>query len=279
MYGFFHLCNHSVKYTEQAMNDVEIVLENNKQTIQVISPGVVVTNIKEVYALEQHYFPTKLPMEYDARIDYDKSEEHLRYYDTNPEEYFDYTKYIGDSLPLPKELYEKFLHNRIQWSVIPPKKYKVVVDIIVKSDYVMSVDQKECRRCQSKGWFVDIVENDKNFIIARGEYKVLQQLIKDILTEVTTNRFDTEYGTRLHLMPQEHLDEETFKEKVRMAIVTVENNYLLRQNEIISTLPPDEILVFVEVLDVIIRTRDETSISIVLRIVTEAEDKMFQLKI
>lgn len=279
MYGFFHLCNHSVKYTEQAMEDVEITLENNRQTIQIISPGIIVTRIKEVYALEQHPFPTKLSMDYDTQIDYDKSEEHLRHYDTHPEDYFDYTMYIGDEIPLPKELYEKYLHNRIQWSVVPPKAYKVVVDIIVKNDFVTSVEQRKCRRCQSKGWFVDIVENDKNFIIARGEYKVLQQLVKDILTEVTTNRFDTEYGTRLHLMPQEHLDNELFKEKVRMAIVTVENNYLLRQNEIINTLPPDEILVFLEVLDVIIKSNDETNVSIILRIVTEQEDKIFQLKI
>ena len=280
MFRFFNVCDHSVNFKDRKLSEQRITLEGKEDLkIRRITKGAIVLGIKGVIVHEQYPFKKIDPIEYDALEDYDTTTGTRGYYDENSEELVDFEEYIASGEYIPPEYYEKYLHNRIKWLVRPPKKYTVVVDLIVQGDFYTKVNINDCERCQGNGWYVDITDNNQRFEATKGTFKILQNVIKDLVTKISSSRLDSEYGQRLHLLPREHYDEERLFEDIQLEVAEVEENYILRQQPILNDLPRDEILVNLEVAKIKMIEGTKTRVLLMLRIITEEEDRMFQFRI
>lgn len=279
MFGFFHLCAHEFNFKEQELKNKRVRITGDPRYIRRITKGVIVKEIIGVIVHEQEDYIKKESIDYDTREEYDTFTDVRGYYDKDDEHIVDFGPWIESGEFIPREYYEQYLHNRIKWLVRPPLDYTVVINIIIQGDFKTTVEPKDCDVCQGNGWYVDLTNTSSRFIKSRGAYKVLQNVIKDLITQISTSRLDTMYGQRLHLFPRENFDREQYFEDVRIEVSEVETNYLLRQQEVISRLPPDEILVSLEVVDLVYDEATKTKVVMMLRVITEEEDKMFQLKV
>lgn len=280
MFGFFHLCNHEVKLTQKSYAKKRFLVKTTSpREIMRVVKGMIITEIHGVIVHEQMDFIPKEKMDYDDKEDYDVQTLTKGYYDEDPVELVDYSQWIESGEYIPKEYYDRYLNNRIKWNVRPPLVYTVVADVIVKGDFKYAEDPYDCNICQGNGWYVDITNNDQRFIKSRGAYKVLQNVIKDLITKRRSSRLNIEYGQNLHLFPRNHYSEESFLEAIQMEVNEVEDKYLLKQQSRIERLPHDEVLVDLQIMKAYVPKKEKTKVVIFLRVVTEMEDKMFQLKI
>lgn len=280
MFGFFHLCNHEVKLTQKSYDKKKFVVRTTspKEITRVVK-GMIIKEIHGVIVHEQVDFIPKEKMDYDEREDYDIQTLTKGYYDEDPYELIDYSPWIETGEYIPREYYDRYLNNRIKWNVRPPLVYTVVADVIIKGEFKHTEDPYDCDICQGNGWYVDITDSEQRFIKSRGAYKVLQNVIKDLLTKRRSSRLDREYGQNLHLFPQNHYSEESFLEAIQLEVNEVEDKYLLKQQSKIERIPHDEVLVDLQVMKAYVPKNEKTKVVIFLRVITEMEDKMFQLKI
>lgn len=276
MYNFFHLCDHSIKYRERKMKMHELIFDNTPQNrfIQTLIKGGKIEKIYDVYPLEQYPYDFQEPIHYDIKNEYDL-EPPLRF-DKDPENYIDFTHWIENGLPLPKDMYEPYLHNRMRWFVVPPKKFKVIVDLSIIGNYDVHENARECDRCQGNGWYVDIFSPENKFQRSTGIYYIVENVIKDLLTKLASSNLKLDYGTQLHKYVAETYDEEELFNHIRLEVSGVEDRYFNRQRARgINDIPDNEHLVRLEVANLSISPKDKRKILLELRIITLSEDKTF----
>lgn len=284
MFVFFHLCDHSIEFKGRKIKNQKIELKNTtNRYVQRITKGAIVDNIVAVIVHAQEDIEIIDPINYDEKEDYDIiKEEDLKkkgFYDSENEVIADFTEYIESGEPIPSEYYERYLHNRIKWHVKPPTHYTVIVDLTIQGDFKTKLDASDCEVCQGNGWYVDIVDTKTSFYRSRGNYKIIQNVIKDLLTKIGSSRLELSYGQRLHLFPQENYDEERFIEDIQIEVKEVERKYITRQQPNLPEIPPDETLVELQVVHAQLRPNRNTNVVIFLRVISLEEDRVFQFKI
>lgn len=287
-YNFLHLCDHNFKITNKDGVEREIEVWNKKDSvIDLVIDKAIVLSIIEVRAID--YTPSQNVVEF--RFDNDKKLQTYEdvdtedgYFDDRDEFVVDYSKFFKKgqeiSEPLPSEYFDPFLHNRIKWNVKPPTKYLVKAKILYSTAKQKTYTLQECPRCQGKGWFVDILNQKGKFEFASGINKVVQRVIKDLLTKLQSSKIDLGYGKNLHTVLRETSadDERTF-DLVRLIVSGVEDDYLMRQSEYLNELAPEEVLTSLMVQNISRSKVKNTSILLELAIETQADSRVFRISV
>lgn len=284
MFKFFHLCDHSILSKNAEPFKRLINVRNDGDEIDVIFEGGIVKEILGVRALTYTPRVKNKDFDYDDRIDphtYEDEDVRKGLYDGNNPYYVDYSKYYTESSTLsallPVEFYRPYLHNRIKWNVEPPLTYEVEAIVQFSHKRTEEYTPSTCPRCQGKGWFVDILNNSGRFNADNGVMKIAQRVVKDLLTELQSNVLNLEYGTLLRktITGVVKEDEELFDD-VRLIVSSVEDRYLLRQQEEYFSLDPEERLVKLWLLKMNRSPIDVRILVMELQIETEAEIRTFR---
>lgn len=284
-FSYFHLCNHRIKKSARDGEITTIDVESGSGFTDVIINGAVVLELLEVRVLE--YDPN---IRESVDFYYDNTEREQTYEDDDEDGLYDqadhilvdYSKYFipGATIsePLPSGMYEPTLHNRIRWSVKPPIKYQVKAKVKYTHQAYENFLPANCPVCGGKGWFIDILNKDGAFEVPTGIQKIAQRIVKDLLTEVKSQRFNLDYGTTVKKDGLANsADDNQLFDNIRMAVSDVENNYLNQQQNIITQLEPDEILFELITDDVSRLSTNLTIVIIRLRIRTAMQEETFQL--
>lgn len=284
-FSYFHLCDHQIQRVQNKGTVMIFPIESNNEPIQVLVNGGAVIRIQEVRVLEYDAV-TEIVDGYYDNIDneqtYDDKDPGEVYYDDKKRFVVDYSKYFqeGEKLsnPLPNDFYSPILHNRIEWLVRPPKKYQVTAEVRFLHSGYQTYRAAECPICGGLGWFIDILNKNGQFQQPKGIEKIAQRVVKGFLTEVGTQMFDDSYGTTVKkdAMRLSSNDDSLFNE-IRIAISNVEDEYLNDQQNIITQLSSDEILLSLSAENVFRSTQNPTTVFIHLKIETSEDEKIFQL--
>lgn len=255
---FLHLCNHKEKISTSEGSVRHLNVSNTGRLIDVIVSKAVILDILEVRVLE--YDPTSHidVLYYDndkKRQIYDELEPTTGVYDDDGEFLVNYEKHFKDegaaeSEPLPKSYYEAYLHNRIKWSVRPPSRYRVKVLMRPTETLYREYVLDDCPRCQGKGWYTDILNNDGEFSYARGPHRIAQDVVKMLLTKLGSSVIDTTHGTTIHSQALSSKGEVEMFNDIRLIVSGVEDDYLLKQSSNMENLEPNETLVALRAEDV-----------------------------
>lgn len=284
MYKYFHLCTHETKVNNDENNTRIVNVKNGGGLIDTLILGATVLEIAEIRVLEYDPSLDRKELVYDeptGRYTYEDEDEDEGFYD-DPSVYF--IKY-GDffpegaviSEPLPRYAFEPYVHNRIKWNVTPPIEYEATIRVRFPKAGVMRHEPKDCPICQGKGWFVDLLSNHGRFNLDRGIEKIVQRILKDLLTELYTNKLSLEYGTMLNqVIATTNTDDEAMFDDIRMIVSEVEDLYLARQTEVASNLLKEESLRSCTVSKIHRSARDQRRIVLELRIQTESELRDFK---
>lgn len=287
-FKFLHLCDHTFKQTNADGVQREVIVKNKQGSLtDLLINGAVVLDIVEVRALEYTPVPRISEFLYDnpnKEQTYEDVNAEDAYYDKDDGFIIDYSKYFpaGASIsqPLPNEFYEPFLHNRIKWNVSPPLKYRVTATILFKSGQKVLYTLEDCSRCQSKGWFVDLLDKNGTFQIATGMDRVIQKVIKALLTKLGTNVLDMTDGTTLNQSMSDYSgDDEKLFDDIRLILSEVEDRLLTAQSEFLDELADDEILVALRVQNIFRSKKNPTLIVLELKIDTIANSNTFRISI
>lgn len=260
-------------------------IESNDEQIQILTNGAAIINIQEVRALEYDEVSEIVDAYYDnldSEQTYDDKDPGEAYYDDKKQFLVDYSKYFQEgkeiSDPLPDTFFVPILHNRIQWSVKPPRKYQVTAEVRFSSVGYQTYRSVDCPVCGGLGWFVDILNKNGQFQQPTGIAKVAQRVVKDFLTEMGTQLFDNDYGTTIKKDAMDYTaDDETLFNQIRITVSNVEDGYLDDQQNIIRQLSSDEILQSLIVEDVFRSAQNPALVIVRLKIETVDETKVFQL--
>jgi hypothetical protein len=286
-FSYFHLCNHQIK---KAPNDGEmttIIVDSSFKPIETIINGAIILKLLEVRAIEYDALDAEIVSFFydnDSLQTYDDVDPGESYYDDKKAYIIDYSKYFMPgatiSNPLPTEFYEPALHNRIKWSVKPPKKYQVLAMVRYTNTSYQKYKALDCPICGGKGWFIDILTKEGLFSQPTGVTKVAQRVVKDFLTELGSSIFDLKYGTKIRDdMLIASSDEDQLFDKLRLTFSMVEDNYLNDQQATILKLTPDEILLSLSVEQVHRHPSKPTVVIVQLKIKTSSETQIFQIGI
>lgn len=285
-FSYFHLCDHQIKKSVTQGQTVTILVKSSGNPVDMIINGAVVMQVLEVRAVQYDSSIIEIADFYYDNIDniqtYDDTNPANSYYDDQASYLINYGKYFepGASIsnPLPEGLFEPFLHNRLKWTVKPPITYQVTANVRYTGDQYQRYSPNECPLCGGKGWFIDLLNKDGAFIQPVGIIKVAQRVVKDFLTELGSSIFDSTYGQRVRddLVNYASDDAQLF-DFIRLAVSSVEDNYLNNQQNVILTLPPDEILTSLSVDDVYRNPNKMSMIILQLRIITSTEDQVLQV--
>lgn len=285
-FQYLHLCNHTFKISKKDGVEREIVINNDGTSlIDIIVNKAVVLEIIEVRVLESRPYLKIADFEYDndkTLQTYEDVDSEDGYYDDSDNFVVDYSQYMRFDLDgsLPKEFYEPTLHNRIRWNVRPPSKYVVKARILYSKNGEITYKPDECLRCQGKGWYVDILNNDGRFEVPTGVSKIVQRVVKDILTKAQSNRFDLSEGTMLHIqMTESKGDDERLFDDIRLIVSDVEDKYLTRQLDVLNELRDDETLVSLRVQNISRSKRNITMIFLELGVTTKNNYEIFRVAI
>lgn len=285
MYRFFHLCEHTI--TDKAERDYErkILVRNQNGLNDLIVKGASILEILEVRAIEYKARKKPIQLKYDAlgSIDtFDHPDYEKAHYDAPHYFYQDYSTFFEKgakkSKPLPAEFYSIHLKNRILWRVEPPTYYEVTAVVRYDQNVIRTVSSTECDKCQGRGWYVDILNNSGGFEKDTGTIKVVQRLVKDIMTDLFSSVLKREYGTLIKktIANNSRNDEELFDD-IRMIVAEVEQRYLQRQINEYSSLASSERLISAKPIRISRANRDKRVLVLDLQIITEGEDRVFRL--
>lgn len=280
MFNFFHLCTHSGINKEREPKIHEITLRNKSQT-DVVIEGAYVKEIHEVRVVEYTPRYEKETFNYDDKTKpqiYEDPRPEKGHYDGKDLYYVDYSKFFKEgasiSEPLPVELYQSFLHNRIKWNVEPPLVYVVTATIQFNGNDAIQYSGRDCPICDGKGWFVDIFNNQGEFQKDSGIFLVAQRFIKDLLTELESSVINLQYGTTLkQAIATSVVDDEEMFDDIRLIVSGVEDRYILRQQEEYISLETDERLTKAWVRKIERSKRDPRLIVLEIQFETEAETR------
>ena len=286
-FSYFHLCDHRIKKPLSAGDIKDITVTNSGKQIDTVINAAIVHEVFEVRVLEGNNDAEIEDFFYDneKRLQtYDDVDPGDSYYDDKEQFIVDYSKYFKEgnavSEPLPPSFYEPILHNRLKWLVKPPKRYVVNAKVRYTNEQFYNYYPEDCPICAGKGWFVDILNKEGEFIVPTGIEKVAQRVVKDLLTQVGTQPFDPNYGTTIKedLMVISGSDEDLF-DALRLSVSSVEDQYLSAQQERLEYLSGDETLNALIIENVLRSAKNTNVIILQLRIQTEEEDRTFRLGI
>lgn len=284
-FSYFHLCDHQIKRVQKSGTVMTFPIESNGEQIQILVNGGVVTRIEEIRVLEYDQVVEIVDGYYD-NIDneqtYDDEDAGEVYFDDKKRFLVDYSKYFphGSNIsePLPNDFYSPILHNRIEWLVKPPSKYQVKAEVRFSNSGNETYRAADCPVCGGLGWFIDILNKNGQFQQPTGIAKVVQRVVKDFLTEIGTHMFDDSYGTTIRKDVMElSSDDESLFNQIRITISNVEDGYLNDQQNIITQLSSEEILLSVSAENVFRSSQNPTAVFIRLKIITAADERIFQL--
>lgn len=265
---------------------VTILVTSSGTPVDIVINGAVLLQVLEVRAVQ--YDPSIVEIAdfyYDNSINeqtYDDTNLANSYYDNEAAYFINYGKYFSSgasiSDPLPGGLYEPFLHNRLKWTVKPPITYQIKAIIRYSGSQYQRYVADDCPICGGKGWFIDLLNKDGAFVQPVGVIKVAQRVVKDLMTEIGTSIFDLSYGQRVRDdMARYSKDDTQLFDLIRLAVSSVEDNYLSNQQMVILTLQPDEILKSLSVDNVFRNPQKPAVIVLQLRITTSVEDQVLQV--
>lgn len=286
MFEYFHICTHESNDVQTKEDTLTVTIQNQGQ-IDVLIRGATVLEIKSIRVIR--YTPRKdsVQLKYDDTDPnhmYDHLATQYAYYDDPHHYYQDYSRFFEPgatkSNPLPESFYEIVFKNRVKWLVEPPLEYEVVMRVRYDKEFTKTFAPEDCDICQGNGWFVDIIDNSGFFKIDKGVMKVLQRVIKDVLTELFSSVLSLEYGTKIKktVMMNARDDDELFDD-VRLIINEVEARYIQRQALEYDKLPPDERLESLIAENIYRSPSNKRKIVLELRIITEEEDNTFGLRL
>lgn len=287
-FSYFHLCDHNIKKPLNQGQQVTISVTSSGGPVDIIINGATIMQIVEVRAVTYDPNVTTIADFYYDNTDvdptqtYDSTNLSNSYYDDQAAYLIDYSKYFDRnatiSNPLPGGLYEPFLHNRLKWSVKPPVTYQVTAIVRYSGSQYQRYLPGDCPVCGGKGWFIDLLTKNGTFTQPEGIIKVAQRIVKDLLTELGTSVFDSSYGERVRddMVDYANDDGQMF-DLIRLAVSSVEDNYLSNQQMIITTLQPDEILKVLSVDNIYRSPYKNTTVILQLRIATQMEDQVLQV--
>lgn len=287
MFNFFHICNHEVRRKNVAPELREIAITSSGNNIDLIIDGGIVVGIESVRAITYKDRVTKDIFEYDNTMDnqtYEDKDEEDGYYDGAEKYFIDYSKFKqGENIPpvpVLKEYYETYLHNRIKWNVEPPLTYIVAAYVLFSNKPVETFSLIECPRCQGNGWFVDILNSKGSFSESEGIMKITQNVIKDLLTEYQSNVLNLQYGTLIKSTISSAIKEDDLIfDEIKLIVSEVEDRYLLRQQEEYESLAADERLVNLWVRNISRSKVDVRKIVLEIEIRTEESEQIFRFSI
>lgn len=286
-FSYLHLCDHRIRKTGTDGELTTLTVSAGSDLIDVLINAAIVLEINSVRVLEYTTIVETTDFLYDndtREQTYDDVDPSDSYYDDRDQFLVDYSKYFMEgqtvSEPLPKSFYEPLLHNRIKWSVKPPKKYLVEAKVKYTHTSFQTYLPQDCPICNGKGWFVDIMDKNGVFQVVTGIEKIAQRVVKDLLTEKHSQIFDFEYGEEIKReMIRGSSDDERLFNIVRMAISDVEDQYLNDQQNVIRDLPPEEIMQALIVEQVMRHPKNPRAVVVRLRIRTMQEEQVFQFGI
>lgn len=248
---YLHDCRHrfSSGKVEEIIDSPELFSEDGKPTVLLID-GANVIEILEVRVFREEYV-VKTPTHYDdytALKTFDDPDKGEGYYDQDSDYKHDFTPYFTPgaelSNPIPTTLYRSFLHNRIQFLVYPPERFMVKMRVRYGDARQTYYSENDCPRCDGRGWYIDLVNEDGQFLIAQGSEHVVQDFLKELLSEAGSSMLDREAGSRLHTVvgstePDEYLEAQITE------IVSETVEAYLNQQELVDTsdYAPEEILI------------------------------------
>lgn len=285
-FSYFHLCDHNIKKPLDQGEQVTILVTSSGTNVDIVINGATVLQVLEVRAVQ--YDPNVVTI---ADFYYDNSDSNQLYDSDNPSDsYYDdqavylvnYGQYFDKgttiSNPLPGGLFEPFLHNRLKWTVKPPITYQVTAIVRYSGSQYQRYVAADCPVCAGKGWFIDLLTKDGTFTQPIGVVKVAQRVVKDLLTELGTSPFDNAYGQRVRddMVDYANDDGQMF-DLIRLAVSSVEDNYLNNQQMVILDLQPDEILTSITVDNIYRSPYKNTTVILQLRIATQEEDQVLQV--
>lgn len=285
-FRYFYFCDHQFPITDQDGEIRDVTIMNDGTLIDILVDRARILEILEVRVATYDPLNPQPIFYYDNDQSFDSTGADQGYYDVGPDFNVDYSQYIttvdGVSVaqPLPTTFYERYLHNRIKWNVRPPKSYIAKVKVLLTPNQFKTVDISECPRCQSNGWFVDVLDERGAYNEATGIVRVTQRLIKDLFTEVGSNVFDPSYGTVLRNQmasePPGASNEKLFGD-VRLIVSGVEDRYLSEQAPLIPTLDDTEILEHFVCTNVMRNTISPTRVTAELTVTTRTETRNLRI--
>lgn len=287
-FRYFFFCDHKFPVTDSDGDIREVTIVNDGTLIDILVDRARILDILEVRVATYEPLNPQAIFYYDntPEQNYDATGADQGYYDIGPDFNVDYSQYITMvdgapvAQPLPTTFYARYLHNRIQWKVRPPKSYVAKVKVLLTPNQFKTLDLQDCPRCQSNGWYVDIMDENHLFTEATGIVKVTQRLIKDLFTEAGSNRLDTSDGTVLRKQmveqPPGATNDKLFND-VRLIVSGVEDRYLAAQSANLSTLADSEILVHFTCTNVFRNPISPTRVTAELTVQTRVETRNLRI--
>lgn len=253
-YRYFHMCNHAIR-----SRHVDDVVETNifmtpGKLIETLIENAAVIDIEEIRIVRHEPTLRIKPANYDEfNLDqtYDDKDKDEVFYDETEDFIVDYSQFFDEgqamSRPIPTNLYETYLHNRIRWKVRPPQIFWIRMKIKyteVRYDYYK---ETECPRCEGRGWYVDLFDNDQRMRRATSIDHVVQDVLRRLLTKQGSSLLDSNFGTELvsETIGKKTSSAEDLKTEVQAIVSEVEDWYLSKQADAIEEFDyaPEEILV------------------------------------
>lgn len=253
-FRYFHVCNHAIR--SRKVDDVietRIFMTPGK-LIEVLVNNAAVIEIEEIRIIRHEKTLRINPAVYDDyTLDqtYDDADQDEVFYDESDDFIVDYAQFFDEgqamSRPIPARFYETYLHNRIRWLVRPPQYFYVRMKVKytnVRYDYY---DDNTCPRCEGRGWYVDIFDNDAQFRRATSIDHILQDVLRMLLTKTGSSILDVTAGSDLieETLGKNASNIEDLRADVQAIVSDIEDRYLSKQADIenIKDYAPEEILV------------------------------------
>lgn len=285
-YRYMHVCRHrfSSGKVEGVIDSPELFSEDGKPTIVLID-GAYVIEIIEVRVRRENYV-VKTPTTYDdytALKTFDDPDAGEGYFDQDSDYKHDFTPYFdpGEDIsnPIPPSLYRSFLHNRIQFLVYPPDAFFVKMRVRYGDSRETYYTDQDCPRCDGRGWYIDLVNEDGQFGEANASEHIIQDFVKELISRTGSSRIDLSAGSRLYTMVGSNVDAEEFELQISEIVSETVNAYL-EQQELADTADyaPEEILQDVQVLRIDYDPNDVRRRNLVLSFITLAGALMYSIR-
>lgn len=283
-YRYMHVCRHrfSSGTVEATIDSPELFSETGKMTATLVD-GANVLEIMEV-RVEKYQYDKEYRTAYDVNgrpTRYDEGGTDGRF-DDDSEFRVDFGQFFrpGETLsdPIPPTMYRSFLHNRIEFLVYPPTSFRVKMRVRYTDARATIYDAKSCPRCSGRGWYIDLLDEQGEFVQAFGSEHVLQDFVKILLMRVGSSALDRTNGSRLYEVAGANESADDLELRIAAIISECATNYIEQQAVVDTTeYDAEEILLDVSLARLERDPEDRRRWKVYLNFVTEAGERGFLL--
>lgn len=290
-YRYFHVCNHNIR-SKRVDDTIETnIFMTPGKLVDVLIENAAVIEIEEIRVVRHEKTTRIKPAKFDDYVldqTYDDRDNDEVFFDETEDFIVDYAQYFDEgqamSRPIPPEYYETYLHNRIRWRVRPPQIFWIRMKVKYTTVRFNTYDETSCPRCEGRGWYVDLFNNDAQFQRAVTVDHVIQDVIRTLLTKTGSSLLDSTFGSELLVdtIGRKNSELENLKGEVQAIISEVEDRYFQKQSDAVEegTYEPEEILEELFLKDFYVNPSNVRQYVLEIVVVTEGNDsgKLFSFR-